>query len=380
MTADRGARNILVLTGGLLAVGILSVGSALYHSEGVRQGEFLSAFLRQVLWVSVGAAAALAVYRVPHARVKPYAFPLYVAGLGMLMAVLAVGSTINGATRWFRLGPASVQPSEFAKLFAILALARSLSWSDRMQSWKGFASAWLIAALPVGLIQMQPDLTTALLLLPPAAAMILAAGARWRWWAGLAGVALAGAVVCWETGLIRDYQKGRVITFAQKMGLAGGKDPKVRSRAAEREAYQGIQAEIAIGSGGLVGKGFLRGTQNQLAVIPMSSSDFIFAVIGEEWGLLGGLAVLGTYLALAFQLFSTASSAGDPFGRLFVIGFAVHLASQAVVNVAMATGAFPVVGIPLPLISAGGSSVVATLLGMGFCARIAASGGPAFSK
>ncbi len=380
MTGAGAARNVFVLTGAILAAGLASVASALYHSEGVRQGAFLDTFLRQVLWVAIGSAGGIAVWRIPYARVVPFAFPLYVLGLGLLAGVLAFGATINGATRWFRLGPASFQPSEFAKLFAILALARSLSWSDRMKSWRGFAGAWLLVALPVALIQLQPDLTTALLLVPPAAAMLWGAGAKRRWWAGLAALALAGGAVAWETGIIRDYQKGRVITFAQKLGFAGGKDRAVRSRAAEREAYQGIQAEIAIGSGGILGKGYLGGTQNQLAVIPMSSSDFIFAVIGEEWGFLGGLAILGLYLALTAQLFLISAGTGDPFGRLFVVGFAVHLAAQAVVNVAMATGMFPVVGIPLPLVSAGGSSIVATLLGLGLAARIGGSGGPAFAR
>lgn len=369
------ARNVFVLTAALLAAGLASVASALYHSEGVRQGAFLDTFLRQVIWVMTGSVGAITVWRVPYVRIVPFAFPLYVLGLGLLGAVLVFGATINGATRWFRIGPASFQPSEFAKLFAILALARSLSWSDRMKSWRGFAGAWLLVALPAVLIQLQPDLTTALLLLPPAAAMLWGAGARRRWWAGLGVLAVAGGMVAWEAGLVRDYQKGRVVAFAQKLGFAGGKSHAVRSRAAEREAYQGIQAEIAIGSGGVLGKGYLGGTQNQLAVIPMSSSDFIFAVIGEEWGFLGSLAVLGLYLAITAQLFLIAAATGDPFGRLFVVGFAVHLAAQAVVNVSMATGIFPVVGIPLPLVSAGGSSIVATLLGLGLAARIGASEG-----
>ncbi len=380
MTADRAVRGLAITTAVLAVVGLASVASALFHSEGVRQGAFLDNFLRQVLWVVIGAAAGFAIFRIPYARVVPFAFPLYVLGLAALVAVLVFGTRINGATRWFRLGPVSLQPSEFAKLFALLALARSLSWSDRMKNWKGFCSAWLLAGLPLVLIQMQPDLTTALLLAPATVVMLWTAGARWQWWAVLGVLALVGGAVLWSTGIIRDYQKGRVTAFVQKLGLDAGADTAMRTRAAEREAYQGIQAEIAIGSGGLLGKGFLSGTQNQLAVIPMSSSDFIFAVIAEEWGFVGSIGILALYAVLTWHLFWIAHSTEDPFGRLFSIGFAVHLGAQAIINIAMATGIFPVVGIPLPLVSAGGSSIVATLLGLGLVARIGLSGAPAFSR
>lgn len=360
----------------LLGAGLVAVSSALYHSEGIRQGAFLETFLRQVVWVVVGCGAGLAVYRIPYTRVAPVAFPLYVAGLASLAGVLLFGANINGATRWFRLGPLSVQPSEFAKLFALLALARSLSWSDHCGTWKGFLAAWTIAAIPMVLIQMQPDLTTALLLAPAAAAMLWLSGTPWHRWAAFAAAALILGAALWSAGAVRDYQKTRVRAFLQKVGLVEHESPGAVRRAEEREAYQEIQARIAIGSGGLFGKGFLRGTQNQLSVVPMSSSDFIFAVIGEEGGFVGATVVLALLLVLAFHLFAIASRASDPFGKLFVAGFGVHFSVQAAVNIAMATGAFPVVGIPLPLVSAGGSSMVATLMGLGLAARVGMAEAP----
>ena len=379
MNTHHTVRSLAMPAGLLLAAGLASVASALFHSEGVRPGGFLEGFLKQVLWAVMGIAAGLALFRISYARIVPWAFPLYIAALAALAGVLFLGSRINGATRWFRLGPLSIQPSEFAKVIVLLALARSLSWPDRIQTWRGFLSAWAIVGIPVALIQLQPDLTTALLLLPSAVAMFWVSGVRWTRWAGFAALVVAGAAFLWWCGAIRDYQKGRLAAFAQKIGW-GAESGASRQRSHEREAYQEIQARIAIGSGAVFGKGYLSGTQNQLSVIPMSASDFIFAVIGEEWGFLGSAALLGVYLVLTYRLFEVASATGDPSGRLFAIGFAVHFSSQVIVNIAMATGVFPVVGIPLPLVSAGESSLVATLVGLAIVARIGASDAPAFAR
>ena len=320
----------------------------------------------------MGLATVWAVLRIPTRRAASLSFVLYAAGLLSLAAVLVAGVRINGATRWFRLGPLSLQPSEFAKLFAMLYLARFLSWPDRSGTWKGFVSAWILAGLPIVLIQLQPDLTTAMLLAPSAFAMLWISGVSLRRWATFGACAAGLFAILWFSGAIHDYQKSRVTTFLKKYGI-GSVSAADHRRMAEREAYQEIQARIAIGSGGILGKGYLSGTQNQLAVIPMSSSDFIYAVVAEEWGFVGSLVLLGLYAALVLELFQAARRSGDPFGQLFAAGFAAHLACQVVINLAMATGIFPVVGIPLPLVSAGGSSIVATLAGLAVCARIASS-------
>ena len=171
--------------------------------------------------------------------------------------------------------------------------------------------------------------------------------------------------ILWFSGAIHDYQKSRVTTFLKKYGI-GSVSAADHRRMAEREAYQEIQARIAIGSGGILGKGYLSGTQNQLAVIPMSSSDFIYAGVAEEWGLVGSLVLLGLYAALVLELFQAARRSGDPFGQLFAAGFAAHLACQVVINLAMATGIFPVVGIPLPLVSYGGTAMCSAWVALGF--------------
>jgi rod shape determining protein RodA len=325
------------LAGSLTAAGLLTLWSLVPRLA-----------LRQLLWAGVGGVALLLLVAIDYRRLARWAYVGYGAGLGALIAVLILGRTAQGARRWIALGPLTLQPSELFKLALVLALARYLaSREDHRPGWDRLLVPLALTVPAFVLVVKQPDLGTALVLVPVVAALVLVGGARWRDLALVAGGGLAAVPGGWF--LLKDYQRERLLVY-----LDPGRDPL-------GSAWNVIQAKITIGSGQLWGKGLFGGTQSRLAFLPERHTDFIFAAFAESWGFLGAMTLLVVYGLLALRGFEVVRSARDTLGSLLATGATVLLVSQALVNLAMVTGLLPVVGIPLPLVSYGGSALLTAL-------------------
>ncbi|MBI4012670.1 MAG: rod shape-determining protein RodA [Candidatus Rokubacteria bacterium] len=304
--------------------------------------------MRQLAWLGIGAVVVLVLISIDYRVLARWAYLGYIAGLMVLAAVLVLGRTAQGARRWLAVGPLTVQPSELFKLVLILTVAAYLaSREDHRPGWDRVALPLLLVAPAFALIVKQPDLGTALVLIPVVMALLFVGGARWRDLALLMGGGLAAAPVFWF--FLRDYQRERLLVYLDPF-----RDPL-------GSAWNVIQAKITIGSGQLVGKGLFGGTQSRLAFLPERHTDFIFAAFAESWGFLGAIGLLAAYGLLALRGLEVAATARDSLGSLLATGATVLLASQALVNLGMVTGLLPIVGIPLPMVSYGGSALLTAL-------------------
>ncbi len=334
--------SVLVLVGlGLLTLWSLSPGR---HGSGV--------LWRQLCWLGLGLLALITVASADYRNVTRAAPAFYVIGVGLLLAVFVVGRAVSGARRWIPLGPVALQPAELFKLIFIVALAWVLTarWANpRARSTLAVTLGLLV--VPFLLVVRQPDLGTALVLVPVFFALLFGAGVRLRELGGLALTGLAGAPLAWF--VLRDYQRERLLVYLDPF-----RDPF-------GSAYNVIQSKIAIGSGQLLGKGVVGATQSRLAFLPERHTDFIFAVFAEMWGFMGALVLLVCYAILLLRGFEIAAKAREPLGRLLALGVTVLLGAQTLINLGMVMGILPVVGIPLPLMSYGGSSLVVTLMALG---------------
>jgi len=308
---------------------------------------------RQMVRFAVGLAIMLGLAFVDVRLLLRYAYPVYGVVLAMLVAVDLAGIMGMGARRWLDLGPISLQPSELMKVALVLALARFFHFLDEAQVnrllWH--LPPLMVIAAPVGLVLEQPDLGTAVMITAIGAAMLFLAGvAVWKFLA--AGLAAAAAVpVAWT--LLHDYQRRRVLTF-----LDPDQDPL-------GAGYHITQSKIALGSGGMFGKGFLNGTQAQLDFLPEKHTDFIFTMLAEEFGMMGCLFLLALYALVIAICFATGLRSRNQFGRLLALGVGCMLFFYVFINVGMVMGLLPVVGVPLPLISYGGTAMLTVQLGLG---------------
>ncbi|MFP3940822.1 MAG: rod shape-determining protein RodA [Thermoanaerobaculia bacterium] len=298
---------------------------------------------RQAAWVALGIVAMAVAFFLDYRLLVDLSPPLYALATGLLVLVLVVGSERGGARSWLGSGGFGFQPAEVAKVATVLLLARYLAHVNRrILSVGQIAVAVFLAVVPMGLITVQPDLGTAAMFVPMVAGMLLVGGIRVRvWLAAMAGlVVLAGAV--WLFAM-QPYQRDRVRTF-----LEPGADPL-------GAGYQVRQSKIAVGSGQLAGRGYQQGTQSQLRFLPARHTDFIFAVLAEEWGFLGVISVLGLYLVFLVNGARVAIRARDREGILLVVGMLSFIAFHVLYNTAMVVGLVPITGIPLPFLSYGGS-------------------------
>jgi rod shape determining protein RodA len=311
-----------------------------------------SVAIRQLAWFGVGIFALVFVASIDYRRLVRAAPLFYVLGLGGLVAVFVLGRTVSGARRWLFVGPMSVQPSELFKLCFVLMAVWLLTsrWAQPVGKTVLVMAAPL-AIVPAALIVKQPDLGTALLLFPVLIALLVAAGMQMRLLGGLALTGVAAAPLAWL--VLKDYQRERLLVFLDPF-----RDPL-------GSAYNVIQAKIAIGSGQLLGKGVAGATQSRLSFLPERHTDFIFAVFAETWGFVGCLVLLTCYALLLLRGFDIAASTREPVGRLVALGVTALVATQVLVNVGMVTGLIPVVGIPLPFMSYGGSSMVVSMMALG---------------
>ena len=326
---------LLAVIGVLSLVGLVTLYSAASDHPG-RFGEQLRNF-------ALAAALMVAVAGVPPRTLKRLALPVYSVGMLLLVAVLVAGVSVKGAQRWLDLGPVRIQPAEIMKLAVPLMLAW---YFDRREGSVGrldFLIAAMVVLVPVALIARQPDLGTAVLVLAAGFFVIFFAGLPWLWLGALVGAAAALVPVAWT--LMHDYQRNRILTLVDPMSDPLGK------------GFHTLQAMIAIGSGGVFGKGWMQGTQTHLEFIPERTSDFIFAVYSEEFGLVGNLVLLVLFVVLVGRALAIAHQAATPFTRLLASAIAMILFTFAFVNMAMVSGILPVVGVPLPFISYGGTAL-----------------------
>jgi len=338
--------GLLVAALALAIAGLLTVHSA--------SAEMRIDYLpRQALFVGVGFLLMLIAFSIDHRVLFGLSLPLYLLSLGALVAVLLIGIKAGGSRSWLGVGNWRLQPSEFAKLATALLLARYLETANqRFLALRQIALACLIVAVPMALVVVEPDLGGAGMFLPMLAGALLVAGVRLRVLAGAALLAIVLGGLVWSFGM-QPYQRDRVLTFLQP-----ARDPLGKG-------YQLRQSKIAVGSGELAGKGYMQGTQSQLRFLPARHTDFIFAVLAEEWGFLGVAAVLGLYALYLFSGVQVAMRARDRAGILLVVGLLSMTAFHVVYNTAMVVGMTPVTGIPLPFLSYGGSFMLSNFIATG---------------
>ncbi len=329
----------------LAAIGILFIYSASYRDMGGYEA-------KQIFWIVVGLGVLIGVPFVGYRPILSISYPFYILTLILLVLVDFFGSKHLGAQRWLTLGPIAIQPSEFAKLGALLAVVNFLGsyhpWEGQV---KTVSIALLLLVIPLFLIVKQPDLGTALLFIPMSVVMLFLWGVRKRFLiATFSAVALA-CPLAWE--FLKGYQKKRLMVF-----LNPNLDPL-------GSGYTALQAKIAVGSGGLWGKGYLGGTQSQLHFVPEHHTDFIFCVIGEEMGFLGSLLVLCLYGFLFHSIFLVMQHTTDVKAKMLCGGVLALLFSHVMINIGMTFGLMPIAGVPLPLISYGGSSFIMTCMCLG---------------
>ncbi|MFP6664069.1 MAG: rod shape-determining protein RodA [Deltaproteobacteria bacterium] len=342
----------------IVALGIVTVYSATYAPGSETLSHYAS---RQALWGLLGMVAALAMVGFDYRRLERWAPAIYGVGLILLMAVPLVGSMGGGSRRWLSLGPMNLQPSETMKLALVILLSRYFHHNSRPGGLKlrDYGIPALYTLVPVVLILTQPDLGTASLLVFLFATMALLAGPSPRTLAIVGGTIVAMLpLIPFLYSQLKEYQQRRLTTFL---------NPELDPLGA---GYHVIQSKIAIGSGGLWGKGFLDGTQNQLNFLPEQHTDFIFSVFSEEWGFVGAVALLSLYAILLLRGLFVVGHAKERFGALLAFGILANVFWQVIINLGMTTGLMPVVGMTLPYFSYGGSSLLTLMASMGLVINV----------
>lgn len=335
----------------LVGLGLIEIYSSTIHTK------YAGLHVRQLYWVLLGLTLMWISVFVDYHIIIEHVPLLYLVGVVLLMLVLILGQSNLGSRRWLGYGPVSIQPAEVFKLILVLTLARY--FSERRLSelgWTDLFQVGVLAGIPFVLILAQPDLGTALTFFPVVGVGIWLAGIRWR---KLAALALAGLLILpmgWF--VLKPYQRDRLLTFAHSDA-----DPLGRG-------YQIAQSKIAVGSGGLLGKGFVQGSQNRLGFVPYRHTDFIFSVVAEEEGFAGVTVALALFAFLIFRAIQHAQTARDRYGVFIVMGVVSLIAFHVIVNVGMIIGFMPVTGIPLPLVSSGGSSILSTFMALGLVQNV----------
>jgi rod shape determining protein RodA len=342
----------------LLIVAVLAlcaIGLAMIYST---TGGFGRIYWTQVYAIGLGLIAMLVCLTVDYRSLADKSHLIYVALVALLAAVLFFGAVRGGSRRWLDLGMFNLQPSEFAKATLALVLAKLLGDSKKAGLGQGeLLVAAILTAVPLLLISRQPDLGTAVTLLPILGVVAYAAGLQMRFLGTIAILAVLAAPIAWKFAL-QDYQRERIETF-----LNPEQDPR-------GAGYQQIQARITVGSGGMWGKGFMQGTQGQLRFLPVAHNDFIFSVLAEEQGFAGVVVALALYLFVILRALDAAKLAKDRLGAYLVMGVLSTFTFQVVYNITMSAGLAPVKGLTLPLMSYGGSSMIATLAGFGLILNV----------
>ena len=349
---DWGLMGLAILIG---CVGLITLYSAVTAETPTPQKML---FFKQLLWFGVGLVAMVVTFLFNYKILDRWSQPIYFASIALLMAVLFYGKYVGGSKRWLIIGPVSFQPSELVKIAVILALARYYSKDAKTRGFtlRELIRPAMIVMLPVFLILMQPDLGTAGLLVLIAGSITVFVKIERRSFAFLIASGTVLVPLIWF--FLKEYQKKRILVF-----LNPDRDPL-------GAGYHIIQSKIAIGSGMLYGKGYLKGTQNALSFLPEEHTDFIFSVLAEEWGFLGSMALVILFLILIIWALNVAYGCREPFGTILAVGVTAMIFWQAFINMGMAMGLLPVVGVPLPFVSYGGSSVLTTAISIGLLLNV----------
>jgi rod shape determining protein RodA len=340
---------------------LVGVGLVMAYTNSVQSGTALgggTTFSRGLMWAVIAAIVFIATTLLDYHWLRTLAWPIYGFQLALLVVTLAIGGGVGGSARWVTVGPLTFQFSEIAKVLMIIVLAGYLTTRENhLDSLVSILGACLLVGPPLVLVMLQPDLGTSLVFGAILAGMLWMSGASLRWLAVVAAIGLAMVPVAW-TYLLRDYQKERLTSFLDAT-------PDIQGA-----GYQLYQAQIAVGSGGFVGKGLTNGTQTQGDLLPVQATDFVFATLAEELGFLGGVLLFVLFILLLWRVLVAGWRSRDAFGTLFAAGVASMIVFQLVVNVGMVLGVMPITGIPLPFVTHGGASLVSMAAALGILQSI----------
>ena len=353
----------VVLIGCVAAIGALGCLMIFSSTRGRNPADFDTSFLsKQLLFMAIGTAAMALTAFVDYRRYRELA-PLAYGGaiLLLLLVVSGLGSEKKGTQAWFQIGPFQLQPSELAKIVVIVGIASVIAHFDSELDLGRLVAVLGVLAVPMGLILLQPDLGTALVFVAVGMGMLLIGGAQIRHIVAITILGIGGVVLVLNSGMLADYQQCRLTVFVDAEGS---------ECAAAGAAYNVDQAKVAIGSGGLLGKGPFEGTQTRLDIVPEQHTDFIFTAVGEELGFVGSATLLALLAVVAWRIWRTAQMARDPLGTLICIGVLSMFVFQVFENVGMTMGIMPITGIPLPFMSYGGSSTLTVFMAMGLVLNV----------
>jgi rod shape determining protein RodA len=337
---------------GIALVNLYSAGSSLASLKGS------PIYIKQTVWILMGIVFMGVFFSIDYRTIVRHAYEIYGVSILLLLVVFFLGEITRGTQRWISFGGFSLQPSELLKLTIILVLARFFNANGVNQSYT-LRRLWVPIALvlvPFLLIMKQPDLGTAMMILIIFVSMTLFVGVNWKSIVLVVSTGILMTPLCWA--VLKDYQKERILTF-----LDPDKDPL-------GSGYHIIQSIIAIGSGGIIGKGFMKGTQSQLRFLPEHQTDFVFSVFAEEWGFLGSSLLIFIFLCLVLWSLRIAKTSRDLLGTLIAFGIAMLIFWELFINLGMVLGIFPVVGIPLPFLSYGGSAIVVLMSSIGLLMNV----------
>ena len=347
----------LQLTIYALALVAIGLAMAFTNSDADSLGE-ATTFLRGLMWAGIAVVVFTVAALFDSTWLRTFAWPLYALNLGLLGLTLAIGDGVGGTQRWVAIGPLQFQFSELSKILTIVVLANFLAAPERrLDSLGTILGAVALIAPSAALVLMQPDLGTSLVFGAILFGTLFLSGVGLRWLGLLAAAAVAAIPIVW-TYVLRDYQKQRLLSFL---------DPTADPQGA---GFQLLQSQAAVQAGGLIGTGLTNGAQSQLDILPVQSTDFVFAILAEELGFVGGLVVFGLFVALLWRVLAAAWRSRDPFGLAMGAGIASMVLFQLVVNVGMVLGIMPITGIPLPFVTHGGASLVSLALGLGLLQSI----------
>ena len=355
---------LILASGALLVIGVLLVWSATSSRTDLTGADPNSYLKKQLVNIAIGVVLGVMIVATDHRWVRILAPLVYAASVLGLVLVLVMGTTINGSRSWIQLGGLSIQPAEFAKLAVVIGMALLVaertegSWKQRQVRHLDVLGMLGIAALPAALILLQPDLGTMLVLSATVFGVIAVSGAPRIWLVTLAASGIGAATIAVQLGVLKAYQLDRFMAFT---------NPNLDPRGA---GYNTTQARIAIGNGGVFGQGLFDGSQTRSGFVPEQHTDFIFTVAGEELGLVGSALVIALLGVVLWRALTIASRSEDLFGRLAAAGVACWFGFQAFQNIGMCLGIMPVTGVPLPLVSYGGSSMFASLMAIGLLQNI----------
>lgn len=350
--------NLIIVILSLHVIGLINLWSATHGptTEGIN-----STFMNQIIWIVVGWLVFFAVTIIDYAILYRFAIVAYILNLLFILYVTFFGKVALGAQRWIDLGFFKYQPSETMKLALILLMARVLSQRTTFGNGMGMRELFtpmLVLMIPFGLVMEQPDLGTAMILAAIGGSMMFFVKIKKRILATIIVAGIIAIPIAWKF-VLHDYQKNRVLTFISPMS-----DPR-------GTGYNSIQSKIAVGSGKFFGKGFMKGTQSQLEFLPERHTDFIYSVLSEEHGFIGSIAILGLFCFLFMTAIRIAANARDKFGALLVIGVLCYMFWHMSINIGMVIGILPIVGVPLPILSYGGSSMLSVMTGLGLISSVA---------